>query len=186
MFLELHYRLHAWLKLGGWLAIGIAIGIRIFGMFTILPQYLLNYHGYLPAWYGLVIIAYSGAVILSQVFAISSKKSFSLETPLLALLASIGVLAIPDLFSAQYSWGAVLWVLALALEEVFAPYIDVHASQSQSLLAKEVGVSIGGGICVLLSRSFASPLLISLIGMALIILGFALLSWKFGAVLFKR
>ena len=37
-----------------------------------------------------------------------------------------------------------------------------------------------------LSRSFASPLLISLIGIALIILGFALVSWKFGAVLLKR
>lgn len=161
-----------------WLLMGAAIGIRIFGIYAILPQYLISSIGYLPPWYGKLLIIYSCLVIITQAPAISKKISFSLNISLLVLAVSIVLLSFPSRFHLATFIGAFIWCFLLAMEEIFAPYLDYHASQNRSIFAKEVGISLGGGASVLLMRVAHNSLLIGIIGLTLIVLGRAFLPTK--------
>lgn len=152
-----------------WILLGIGIGIRVFGLFVILPQYLIVKLGALPTWYGTELSLYSSLVMLSQLPAIFKKKSFSFSSSLIALVVSCIILAFPGLFQIQLWWGCILWSFVLAIEEVFAPYIDKEASKDNALWYKEIGMGLGGGFSVFLMRSLSSPLLTGIAGVLCIV-----------------
>ncbi len=54
------------LHLIGWSLIGIATGIKLTGVFTILPQFLIHKMGILPNWFGSLLIINSLGVIFVQ------------------------------------------------------------------------------------------------------------------------
>ncbi len=132
-----------------WLFFGMAIGIRVFGMYIIMPQYLLQTLGSLPYWYGLTLVLYGVVVILTQIPVVRKKVSFSLATSIMALGVSCIIMCLPNLFFVETFIGAMLWCLCLALEELFAPFIDFHAAQTNHLLIKEISIGIGGALCFL-------------------------------------
>lgn len=157
-----------------WIFCGIGIGIRVFGMFVILPQYLIHQIGELPDWYGLVVSVYGIAVLASQLPAIYLTKTLSFKLSIAALFISCIVLALPQAFAAEYFVGSLFWCFLLVLEEMFAPYIDAEASKNKALLYKELGVGLGGAASVYLMRSFSSPLATGLSGCAALLLFFML------------
>jgi hypothetical protein len=136
-----------------WCLFGIAIGIRVFGMYVIMPQYLINTLGHLPEWYGLTLILYGIVVILTQIPVIHKKVSFPLSTSIIALAFSCIVMSVPNLFFIETFLGAMLWCFCLAIEELFAPFIDFHAACSNHLLIKEISIGIGGAICFLVAST---------------------------------
>lgn len=158
-----------------WGCIGSAIGIRIFGLYSILPVFLEQRYGQLPNWYGSILTAYGVFVILSQLPAVMKVFKPSLQTALVVLSSSFVVLAFPSFFGAHLVTGAILWVFLLAIEEIYAPYIDFYSAKSNNLYLKEVSISIGGGLCVLLMRLFDNPILPSFLGFALVITGLIIL-----------
>ncbi|MFN7709546.1 MAG: hypothetical protein ACK5O7_01085 [Holosporales bacterium] len=162
----------------GWLLIGCSIGIRIFGLYAVLPWYLTHKLGDLPAWYGTLLMIYGALVILVQFPAVSKKMHVSLRTALFALGLSFIVIAVPELFSVELFWGGVLWVSLLAAEEMFAPFIDFHASSSNKLLLKEFSISLGGGLCVLMMRLIELPYLVAGSGLLLMCVGYLLVHDK--------
>lgn len=147
-----------------WLFCGISIGIRVFGLFVILPQYLIHQLGALPSWYGFVIASYGAAVIISQMPAICKWKIRSFAVAVTALFLSCILLAFPQTFAVHHKICCLFWCWILAIEEIFAPYIDAEASKNEALLYKELGVGLGGALSVWMMRSFFSPQLTGLIG----------------------
>ncbi len=137
-----------------WLCFGMAIGIRVFGLYIIMPEYLINTLGELPAWYGLTLMLYGGFVILTQYYVIIRRGKVSLYISMLALAISCVIMSIPSFFKIETLSGALIWVTCLALEEVFTPYIDCHASKTNTLLVKELAIGLGGALCALLTHTF--------------------------------
>lgn len=155
-----------------WFCFGIAIGVRVFGMYIILPSYLNKTLGYMPEWYGLTFVVYGLAVILTQIPALCKGRSFSLTTSIVALALSCIIMGLPNLFYAETLVGALLWCLCLALEEVFAPYIDFHAAQANHLLTKEISIGIGGAFCFLWTQTSLPTEFLGLASLLFITAGF--------------
>lgn len=132
-----------------WWFFGIAIGIRVFGMYIIMPQYLVQNLGYIPQWYGLSLVLYGIMVILTQIPVIREKIAFSLVTSMVALGGSCIIMSLPNLFCVETFIGAMLWCFCLAIEELFAPFIDFYAARSNHLLIKEISIGMGGVLCFL-------------------------------------
>lgn len=165
-----------------WVLCGISIGVRLFSLFVILPQYLINQLGELPLWYGWAVSLYSIAVMLSQLPALLNKQVRSFFWAASALFISCLLLTMPHIFAVETLPGCAIWCLLLVGEEVFAPYIDAEASQNNALLYKEIGVGIGGALSVWLMRSYHSPLWAGLLGACSIGLTFLLYRFKERAV----
>lgn len=155
-----------------WLCFGIAIGMRVFGMYIILPSYLNKTLGYLPDWYGLTFVVYGLTVILTQLPALSKARSFSLTASIIALALSCIIMGLPNLFHAETLVGALVWCLCLALEELFSPYIDFHAARANHLLTKEISIGIGGAFCFLWTQTSLPTEYLGLASLALITAGF--------------
>ncbi|WP_367043745.1 hypothetical protein [Streptomyces sp. Je 1-332] len=159
----------------GWSLLGIAIGIKLFAVFSILPQYLLLTSGELPAWYGYLISLNAAVVILLQKPVMSlitaGGSTQAREKFVLALLAAcMVVLATPSLFRVELLPGALLWITLCSVIECAASYLDVAASRAACLFHKEAAAGVGAGLCVALSR-FAGdigPELIGGVGLACI------------------
>ena len=164
-----------------WLFFGMAIGIRVFGMYIIMPQYLLQKLGYLPHWYGLILVLYGVIVILTQIPVIVKKVSFSLTTSIIALGLSCIIIGLPNLFYVENFIGALLWCFCLAIEELFAPFIDFHAAQTNHLLIKEISIGIGGALCFLVSLAKISIESLGVVSILFILAGslFYTISQKF-------
>jgi hypothetical protein len=154
-----------------WLFFGIAIGIRVFGMYIIMPRYLIKTLGYLPNWYGLTLVLYGVVVILTQMPVIGKKVSFSLRASIIALGFSCAIMSFPNLFFIETFVGALLWCFCLALEELFAPFIDFHAARTNHLLVKEMSIGIGGALCFLLSLTDVAIECLGAISILCILLG---------------
>jgi len=161
------------------LSVGISIGIRVFGLFVIFPQYLLTIYDKLPTWYGVEMTFYATLVILSQLPAAFKIKQFSFEIALFALFISCLILAFPSIFFVQFLTGALFWSSLLAIEEVFAPFIDKEASKYNCLLYKEIGMGVGAGISVLIMRQIHSPLVVGGIGAAFTLGAFLSIKYSF-------
>lgn len=157
-----------------WLFFGMAIGVRVFGMYLIMPNYLLKRLGYIPDWYGLILILYGFIVIFTQLPVISKKISFSLSTALIALIFSCFVMGLPNLFCVETFTGAMVWCFCLAIEELFAPFIDLHAAKTNHLLIKEMSIGIGGALCFLSSQTSLAAEFLGTISIVFIISGYFL------------
>jgi len=143
----------------GWALLGVAIGIKLFGVFSVLPQYLLTKLGNLPSWYGIMILINSGIVILLQLPIIHAierlnKKNLSLKVTLVIMFTGMLIIAIPQLFCAEKFIGALIWTSLLTIVECAASYLDVSASRDGALFVKETAVGVGAGLTVLICRYF--------------------------------
>ena len=140
-----------------WAGIGIAIGIKYFGVLSVLPQYLLAHRHQLPSWYGITLFINSATIILFQLPIIHWVEKMNHDQSgnkitLLMMMLGMVFIAFPSLLFANTLVGAVLWSLALALIECFSSYLDVSASRAGCLFVKEICVGVGAGITVLFSR----------------------------------
>jgi len=154
-----------------WFFFGLAIGIRVFGMYTIMPIYSMRKLGYIPDWYGITLMLYGALVILSQLPAVYKKVSFSLNASIIALAVSCLVMGLPGVFCIETFAGAMLWCACLATEEIFAPYIDFHAAKTNHLLVKEISIGLGGAVCLLCAESSSATELISVLSIGCIVIG---------------
>lgn len=153
----------------GWILVGVAVGIKLFGVFAVLPQYLLSTSGTLPYWYGLMIFVNSGIIILCQLPIIHWTEQFkshnhSFKITLTIMILGMLLIATPNLFHANTLIGALIWTIFLSIIECFASYLDVLGSRARFLLVKETSVGLGAGLTVFFSRYFSAPLSSLLIG----------------------
>lgn len=158
-----------------WFCIGSVIGIRIFGLYTVLPAYLKDHHGVLPEWYGPLLALYGCLVIITQLVSILTKFHPSLNISLAVLGISCIIIGVPGLLEAHFISGAIVWVSLLAIEEIFAPYIDFYSAKDGKLFIKEISIGIGGGICVLIMRLTEKPLFVSTVACFLVMIGYQIL-----------
>ncbi len=171
----------------GWLLLGLATGIKLFGVFSVLPQFLILKQGQLPIWYGFLIFTNAFFIVFLQLPIIHCIEKFNqnnhgIKITLITMLIGMLLIAFPAIFCVTHLIGAVLWTISLSFVECVASYLDVQGSRSGFLLIKEAAVGIGGGLTVLVCRSIAqsySSELIGLIGIASIIFAYILLNKTF-------
>ncbi len=150
-----------------WGLIGTAIGIKMFGIFSVLPQYLMREGGFLPPWYGALISLNSLLVIVLQLPIMRAIQSISSSKVIVILFGGLVVLGSPQIFSVDHVIGATIWVTLLSLAECCVSRLDVDASSQQSLLPKEASVGLGAAVSVICMRSLSAdvgPALLATVG----------------------
>jgi hypothetical protein len=166
-----------------WVIAGIIMGIKLFGVFSILPQAILLESGDLPYWYGAMLILNSAIVVFMQVPIMRLiEKTGRLKIFAVMGLIGIGfvVLAIPAAFSVQTLLGAFIWVTLLSLAECAFSYLDYFSVKQNAMFTKEVSLGVGAGLTVFIMRIVPPPynaLLLGCLGVAGI-LGWYLLTQK--------
>ena len=146
-------------KFVGWLLVGVSIGIKLFGVFSVLPQYLISELHKLPNWYGVMVFVNSVVIIVFQLPIIHfiekfKVNNFSFKITLLIMSLGMLIIAFPEAFYAQTFFGALIWTFLLSIVECCASYLDVQGSRAGYLLIKETAVGLGAGLTVLISRYF--------------------------------
>ena len=168
-----------WLPLVGWSLIGVATGIKLTGMFAILPQYLILTMGGLPPWFGSLMILNSLAVILLQHRIL---KWLDRSAPYLTLILSFTtmlVLALPGILKVEKLGLSVVWIMLLTVGECALSRYDRLAKEDGYLFFKELMVGIGSLATVTLSRSFTVDIYWSgVLGMFCLVIGV----WAIGRV----
>lgn len=147
-----------------WSLAGIAIGIKIIGIFSILPQYLIKSTGHLPGWYGFAIALNALVVIFLQAPIMAFAKKLSLYQGLFFLLLGMVIVGLPGLFMVNYLAGAIIWTLLLSLIECVITYLDTIAVHDGGLLPKESCWGVGSALTVLLMRGLPISFSAELIG----------------------
>lgn len=176
------------LHLTGWSLIGIATGIKLTGVFTILPQYLIHKMGILPNWFGTMLIINSLGVIFIQHRVLKylgqAKRNWTLWLSTSAML----LLALPALFRVENKMGAILWIGLLTLGECALSHYDTVAKNQGYLFPKELMVGVGSFLTVYLGREFPEwSALSGTLGTVCLLLGFALTKTSFPfAFIFDR
>ncbi len=150
-------RLFSIRKFTGWLLVGVSIGIKLFGVFSVLPQYLLNTLGDIPNWYGIMVFLNSAIIIVLQIPIINFVEKFkaynvSFKLTLTAMIIGMLIISFPEIFYVEKFIGAFIWTALLSLVECCASYLDVQGSRAGYLLIKETSVGLGAGLTVLISR----------------------------------
>ena len=165
----------SFLHLAGWSLIGIATGIKLTGVFTILPQYLIHKMGILPNWFGSMLIINSIGVIFVQHRILSYLGRSKRNLTLLLSTSAMLLLAIPSFFHVATQTGAILWIGLLTLGECALSHYDTVAKNQGYLFPKELMVGVGSFLTVYLSREFPEwSGLSGGIGTACLLLGFVL------------
>lgn len=174
-------------KFTAWFFVGICIGIKLFGVFSVLPQYLINNLGHLPAWYGWMVFLNSAVIILFQLPLIHFVERFkhnnnAFKIVLFFMFLGMLLISFPQYLQANHIIGAIIWTLLLSLIECLASYLDVQASRDGFLFIKEIAVGFGAGLTVLFSRELVFPfsaLAVGFTGAIIIILAAILLHKEF-------
>lgn len=144
-----------------WVLAGVVTGIKLFAVFSILPQEILAHSTVLPSWYGMMIILNSGVVAVLQIPVMRLIERSGAHAMLLAMaiiLSGLLVLAVPELFHVYTFVGAFIWLTLLSVAECGLSYIDYCAAQENALLIKEVSVSLGAGLTVIVMRCFPTTI----------------------------
>lgn len=141
----------------GWALIGITIGIKLYSVFSVLPQYIILHSGRLPSWYGVLVFINSGIIVLLQkpiIYKVGKfqKDNKALKFTLFAICLGMILISFPKLFHIDVFWGAFVWILMLSIIECIVSYLDMHGARDGCLFIKELSIGLGGGICVLLTR----------------------------------
>ena len=168
------------LHLAGWSLIGVATGIKLTGVFTILPQYLIHKMGILPNWFGTMLIINSLGVIFVQHRVLNymgrSKRNLTLWLSTSAMI----LLAIPAFFHVEKEMGAILWIGLLTLGECALSHYDTVAKNQGYLFPKELMVGVGSFLTVYLGREFPEwSALSGSLGTVCLLIGFALTKTSF-------
>lgn len=158
----------------GWALVGIATGIKLTGIFVVMPQYLISTTGSLPKWFGAMIILNSVLVVLAQHHVMAKLDKAGENATLWTSLTAMILLAVPSLFWIQNLGCATLWITLLTLGECALSRYDSIARKDGYLFIKELMVGIGSLITVLISRNFSGHIYLSgLIGALCILIGIA-------------
>jgi len=160
-----------------WALAGLMAGIKLFAVFSILPQAILAHQATLPGWYGAMIILNSAVVTLLQrpIMALIQRCGRrALWAALALILAGLVVLALPGAFRVHTLPGALLWLGLLSLAECGLSYLDYCAAQEGALLVKELSVSAGAGFTVFAMRTLPTAASAGVLAATAII---ALLIW---------
>jgi hypothetical protein len=155
----------------GWLLVGVAVGIKLFGVLSVLPQYILANTGKLPYWFGIIVFVNSAIIIVLQLPIIHWVEKFkennqSFKITLGLMVMGMLLIAFPQSFYAYTLVGALIWTILLSVIECFVSYLDVQGSRAGFLLVKETAVGLGAGLTVFFSRYLPSHLSSIAIGAA--------------------
>jgi hypothetical protein len=149
-----------------WAIIGIVTVIKIVGLTSVLPQYLIHYYGFLPNWYGLAISLNCIAVIILQKPIMHFMQKFNLNQAISTLLLGMVLISFPGAFFCQTFTGAMLWVFVLTLFECAVSYIDIFSRNEGGLFIKEFFVGVGMAITIFVMRSLTPEIAALILGMA--------------------
>lgn len=155
-----------------WVIAGIIMGIKLFGVFSILPQAILLKTGELPTWYGLMLIVNSAVVVFAQVPVmnlIERTGRFKVVTVIAIIVGGFAVLSTPSAFHVETLLGALIWVALLSIAECAFSYLDYFSVKQNNMFVKEVSLGVGAGLTVLVMRVVPAPynaLLLALLGAA--------------------
>jgi hypothetical protein len=156
----------------GWSLIGIATGIKLTGIFAVLPQYLIANLGVLPQWFGALVIVNSLIVILIQHRVLRVLDRLGNRATFLVSLSAMSLLAAPALFQVNFLPMALFWITLLTLGECALSRYDRTAKEAGYLFPKELMVGVGSFASVWLSRSFPHLMWASgALGSAALVLG---------------
>jgi hypothetical protein len=157
-----------------WCLFGIAIGIKFYAIFTLLPQILIRRLDNLPSWYGIILVINTIGIILGQKWVIQLVKSWELFHFYIVLLVGFILIALTPILNIEYWLTAVVWTLLLTFIECILSAMDSMSALQGSLLYKEVSIGIGGALVALFARStFVDPFILSfLLGLITISLGY--------------
>lgn len=159
----------------GWSFVGIATGIKLTGVFTILPQYLIHQLGALPTWFGSLIMVNSLGVIFLQHFVLRFLDKTKKDLTLILACSAMLLLAAPALLHVEHFWSSIVWISLLTLGECALSRYDRVAKEAGYLFPKEVMVGVGSFLTVILSRDFPNAVHLSgVIGTGCLLVGFAL------------
>ncbi len=156
-----------------WISVGTAMGMMLFGVFSVLPQTILKSGQSLPAWYGLMIILNSAVVVLGQIPTlkfIEMTGRFRLLVIFAFIFSGFLLLAFPGAFHVHTFTGAVVWVFMISLAECTFGHIDYYSVRQKTMFIKEICIGIGAALTVGLMRwvSFSfSAILVAVIGILL-------------------
>jgi hypothetical protein len=163
----------------GWGLIGVATGIKLTGIFAVLPQYVLKNSNSLPHWFGSLIILNSLVVIFLQHRIFIFLDGFKRWMTTLFSLSAMIILSLPALFKVENFTMAGIWILLLTLGECALSRYDRIAKDEGYLFPKELMVGIGSFLTVALSRNYANHIYLSgSIGTVCLLLGTLAISAK--------
>jgi hypothetical protein len=138
-----------------WMSAGIVIGIKLFAVFSILPQAILATETTLPSWFGLMLILNSAVVVVMQMPVlrlIERTGRYKLAAVVTVILFGFATMAVPEWYGVTTFLGAVLWLTVLSLVECTLSYLDYLAARHDALFVKELSVGLGAGLAVLIMR----------------------------------
>ncbi len=150
-----------------WSIAGIVIGIKLFSVFSILPQAIIQKTGRLPEWYGLMLILNSAVVVLLQMpvmHLIERTGRFKLQCIIAMIIVGFVVLSVPATFKVHTFFGATVWLTILSIAECSLSYLDYFAARRDAMFVKEVSVGLGTGLTVVIMRMLPSSINTQLIG----------------------
>ena len=143
-----------------WVIAGVIMGIKLFGVFSILPQAILLKTGELPAWYGLMLILNSAVVVFAQVPVmklIERTGRFKVLTVIAIIVGGFAVLSSPAAFHVETLVGALVWVALLSIAECAFSHLDYFSVKQNNMFVKEVSLGVGAGLTVLIMRVMPPP-----------------------------
>lgn len=97
-----------------WSFIGVSIGIKLFCVFSVLPQGLINTLGNLPDWYWIMIFITSLIINVFQFPIIKvierlDKTKISFVITIVIMLIGMSMISFSNYFSARFFYGAFFW-----------------------------------------------------------------------------
>ncbi|MBB3610456.1 hypothetical protein [Rhizobium sp. BK602] len=143
-----------------WVLVGAAMGMMLFGVFSVLPQTILKSGMALPGWYGFMIILNSAVVVLGQMPTlklIEKMGRFRMATIFAFVFVGFALLAFPDLFHVHTLVGASIWVLLVSVAECAFGHIDYYSVKQKAMFIKEICIGLGAALTVGLMRSIPLP-----------------------------
>jgi hypothetical protein len=162
-----------------WALVGIAIGIKFFGVLALLPQILLAESNVLPSWFGIMLSMNALVVILFQIKIIrwTVAKPNHLRTSIVVCAMIIGfiLLGVSNHLGLSNLWVCAIWIFCLSIVECFCSYLDALAAERGALLVKEMFVGVGASLTVFVARSLnisVSPGIMGLLGASCLVIGF--------------
>jgi len=161
-----------------WLFIGMTSGLNIYALFAFLSDYLFNYYGELPSWYGLMVALNSIIIVCIQTKMYQYLIHKSIYASLLFLAFGIGVMVCPNFFHAEYLIGSMLWVIVFSIFECTNACLDYYSAQEKKLFSKDIGVGLGMGLAVILGRSMLSQETIAIVIFGIYLIGVLLYQKK--------
>ncbi|MDU0078374.1 hypothetical protein, partial [Bacillus sp. IG2] len=137
-----------------------AMGMMLFGVFSVLPQTILKTSSALPGWYGAMIILNSAVVIFGQIPSLRLiEKMGHYRMAIISGFVSVGfmLLAFPEFFHVHTLSGAVIWVFLVSMSECAFGHIDYYSVRQKTMFIKEICVGLGAALTVGIMRTASQP-----------------------------